>query len=37
MDVAGSGDWGGIFGLFSVATSKGSIGLVEAASPVFLR
>ena len=36
-DVAGSGDWGGISGLFSGATSKGAIGLGEAASPVFLR
>ena len=27
MDVAGSGDWGGISGLFTGATTKGAIGL----------
>ena len=37
VDVAGSGDWGGISGLFSGATTTGSVGLGGAASPVFLR
>ena len=37
MGVSGSSYWEGISGLFSGATTEGSISLDGAASPVFLR